>query len=71
MSAKLDLELGEVVEVLAADGALPPRFNDRPLTGNWKDHRDCHVNPDLVLIYRKCEPDVLTLVRFGSHSALF
>jgi len=40
------------------------------LTGNWKDHRDCHVKPDLVLIYQKPDADTLRLVRFGSHSEL-
>ena len=36
----------------------------------WKDFRDCHVRPDLVLIYRKPGPDTLELVRLGSHSEL-
>ena len=40
------------------------------LTGDWKDHRDCHVKPDLVLIYQKPDADVLRLVRLGSHSEL-
>ena len=41
-----------------------------PLTGDWKDHRDCHIKPDLVLIYRKPDDALLQLVRLGSHSAL-
>jgi mRNA interferase YafQ len=40
------------------------------LTGDWKDHRDCHIRPDLVLIYRKPDADALELVRLGSHSEL-
>jgi mRNA interferase YafQ len=40
------------------------------LTGDWKDHRDCHIKPDLVLIYRKPEDSVLHLVRLGSHAEL-
>jgi mRNA interferase YafQ len=40
------------------------------LTGDWHDHRDCHLRPDLVLIYRKPNPDDLELVRLGSHSEL-
>ena len=40
------------------------------MTGDWKDHRDCHVKPDLVLIYRKTEANELQLVRLGSHSEL-
>lgn len=39
-------------------------------SGEWKDHRDCHVKPDLVLIYRKPDDRVLPLVRLGSHSEL-
>ena len=48
---KLDIELAAVVQVLRADGTLDPRHEDHPLTGEWRDHRDCHVRPDLVLIY--------------------
>jgi mRNA interferase YafQ len=40
------------------------------LTGEWQDHRDCHIRPDLVLIYRKPDDEVLELVRLGSHSEL-
>jgi mRNA interferase YafQ len=46
------------------------KHRDHALTGDWKDHRDCHVKPDLVLIYRKPDDAVLQLVRFGSHSEL-
>lgn len=70
-ACKLDSELAAVLEVLAADGVLAPRFRDHPLTGNWNDHRECHVRPDLLLIYRKPDPDTLELVRIGSHSELF
>ncbi len=40
------------------------------LAGDWKDHRDCYVKPDLVLIHQKSDADVLRLVRLGSHSEL-
>jgi mRNA interferase YafQ len=59
-----------VFQLLMTDQALPPRFCDHALTGNWKDHRDCHIKPDLVLIYRKPDDDTLQLVRLGSHSEL-
>jgi len=49
---KLDTELGEVVQVLSADGTLEPRYVDHPLTGEWRDHRDCHVRCP----YRKSYP---------------
>jgi mRNA interferase YafQ len=67
---KLDRELMGVVASLAADTALPHRYADHPLTGDWKDFRDCHVRPDLVLIYRKPDAETLELVRLGSHSEL-
>ena len=41
-----------------------------PLTGDWVDHRDCHIKPGLILIYRKPDDDHLDLVRLGSHSEL-
>jgi mRNA interferase YafQ len=40
------------------------------LINEWKDHRDCHIRPDLVLIYRKPDERSLELVRLGSHSEL-
>jgi mRNA interferase YafQ len=60
----------EAVNLLAADVPLPQRYVDHPLAGEWADHRDCHIRPDLVLIYRKPDPDSLELVRLGSHSEL-
>jgi mRNA interferase YafQ len=59
-----------IVAALANDEALAEKYRDHGLTGDWKDHRDCHIKPDLVLIYRKSGKDVLQLVRLGSHSAL-
>jgi addiction module RelE/StbE family toxin len=46
-----DVDLGPILELLANDEALDPRCRDHALTGNWSDHRDCHVKPDLVLVY--------------------
>jgi len=68
--AVLDKEFIEVVSLLADDAPLPPRHFDHSLTGDWKDHRDCHIKPDLVLIYRKPDAEHLDLVRLGSHSEL-
>lgn len=59
-----------IVTALANDEPLPERLRDHALGGNWKDHRDCHIRPDLVLIYRKPDADTLQLVRIGSHSEL-
>ncbi len=66
----LDETLRAVVADLTADRILPRRCHDHALTGAWKDFRDCHVRPDLVLIYRKPDAEHLDLVRFGSHSEL-
>ncbi len=68
--ATLDADLRAVLSALLTDQPLEPRHRDHALTGDWKDHRDCHVKPDLVLIYQKPDDDTLRLVRLGFHSAL-
>jgi mRNA interferase YafQ len=68
--AALDDVLVPVIELLMTDADLPEHLRDHPLTGNWKGYRDCHVKPDLVLIYDRTD-EVLSLVRLGSHSELF
>lgn len=60
----------EIVNLLADDVPLPHQNVDHPLSGEWTDHRDCHIRPDLILIYRKPDSTTLDLVRLGSHSAL-
>ena len=67
---KLDNALMEVVRLLAADTVLPLRNRDHALSGQWGDCRDCHIRPDLILIYRKPDASTLELVRLGSHSEL-
>jgi len=68
--AMLDVALMPIVKALAEDLPLEPCHRDHELTGDWKDHRDCHVKPDLVLIYRKPDGEALQLLRLGSHSEL-
>lgn len=68
--ATLDEYLLPIVRALAHDQPLKHRHRDHALTGDWRDHRDCHIKPDLVLIYRKPDDEVLQLVRLGSHSEL-
>lgn len=68
--ATLDTELVSALKSLATDQSLNERYRDHALTGEWKDHRDCHIKPDLILIYRKPDDEVLQLVRIGSHSEL-
>ncbi len=60
----------DVVSALLNNQPLAEKHRDHALTGEWKDFRDCHIKPDLVLIYRKPSDDVLQLVRLGSHSEL-
>jgi mRNA interferase YafQ len=68
--ATLPKDLAAVVLALANDRPLSSKFHDHPLIGEWKDFRDCHIRPDLVMIYRKSEAERLQLVRLGSHSEL-
>ncbi len=67
--AILDELLTGVITHLVSDTTLPPHYRDHALIGNWSDCRDCHLKPDLVLIYQITDVD-LTLVRLGSHSEL-
>lgn len=60
----------EILDLLAHDRPLPSRYNDHPLGGSWSGYRDCHLRPDLILIYRKPGPNTLRLARLGSHSEL-
>ena len=66
----LDAVLVPVLLALGNDRPLEPRYHDHVLSGEWKDFRDCHVKPDLVLIYQKHGADLLRLIRVGSHSEL-
>jgi mRNA interferase YafQ len=68
--ATLEADLVAAFELLANDEPLDARYRDHALSGNWAKHRDCHIRPDLVLIYRKTEDERLILVRLGSHSEL-
>ena len=66
----LDAELLKIVNMLSKGERLPQRCFDHPLSGEWSDYRDCHIRPDLILIYRKPDETSLELVRLGSHSEL-
>ncbi len=66
----LDERLAVIVQALAGDDVLEPRHHDHALSGPWADFRDCHLRPDLVLIYQKPDARTLRLVRIGSHAAL-
>lgn len=65
-------KLFNVVEKIANDEPLDEKFRDHLLMGNYKGTRECHIEPDFLLIYEKFENIlVLTLIRTGSHSDLF
>jgi mRNA interferase YafQ len=59
-----------ILRLLANDEPLEESFHDHALMGSWKVHRDCHLRPDLVLIYKKLDLITLQLIRLGSHSEL-
>lgn len=64
--------LQEVLELLCSEQPLPPKYKDHNLSGNYEGHRECHITPDWLLIY-KIEREMVTLLltRTGTHSDLF
>lgn len=65
-------KLFEVVNILADGGTLDARYRDHDLAGNYKGTRECHIEPDWLLVYEiRYEVLVLILYRLGSHSELF
>ena len=64
-------KLMALVKLLADDQPIPPAYGPHPLTGNWKNYMECHIESDCLLIWYDKEKDVLELVRLGSHSELF
>ena len=60
-----------VLVALANDLTLDSRHRDHDLSGDLGGYRECHVKPDLLLIYRKPDANTLRLARLGSHSELF
>ena len=60
----------QLVQMLVQDNPLPDKYQDHDLIGNWKGFKECHLKPDLLLIYRQID-DELQLARLGSHNELF
>lgn len=60
-----------ILNYLVNDLPLEPKLRDHDLIGNWQGYRECHLKPDLLLVYRKEGDDVLKLARLGSHSEIF
>lgn len=68
---KMD-KLRTVLNLLIEGQDLPVKNKDHFLSGNWSGYRECHIEPDWLLIYRTDEKEkLLELVRLGSHSDLF
>jgi mRNA interferase YafQ len=63
--------LSVIVESLANDEPLAEKYHDHSLFGGWKGYRECHLKPDLLLIYQKPNSSSLRLIRLGSHNQLF
>lgn len=62
----------DVITTLLSGKPLNRKYEDHPLKGNYKGYKECHIKPDLLLIYKK-DDDILVLncIRLGSHSQLF
>ncbi|WP_419670104.1 type II toxin-antitoxin system YafQ family toxin [Anaerovibrio lipolyticus] len=73
MKRHLDINLlDDVIRKLANSEKLDDKYKDHELSGNWAGHRECHILPDWLLIYRIDEDVItLTLTRTGTHSDLF
>ena len=57
--------------IVANTGDLPPEYRDHELSGDWSDHRECHIGGDFLLIYRLPDKSSVVFVRAGTHSELF
>ena len=67
----LDSLLAKVLSRLLADDVLAAAYRDHDLRGDWAGYRECHLKPDLLLIYRLSDAGSPRLARLGSHSELF
>jgi mRNA interferase YafQ len=63
-------EFRRVIELLAGGAALEPKHRDHPLLGQYAGSRECHIQPDWLLIYER-NPSELILIRTGTHADLF
>jgi len=63
-------KLRQLILLLIAGESLPPRYKDHPLSGDWEHQRDCHIEPNWLLLY-KIDGDDLYLIRTGTHADLF
>lgn len=65
-------ELDTVIKLLSLDAPLPEKYKDHDLSGNWNGFKECHIQPNWLLIYKISGNNlILTLARTGTHSDLF
>ena len=67
---RIDMLLEIIVDELQINEPLDEKYRDHALTGKWKPCRECHVKPDLLLVYDYTDDETLMLVRLGSHAEL-
>ena len=63
-------KLKNIITIIANGESLPPKYKDHPLISNFAEHRECHIEPDWLLIYRIIGENMY-LERTGTHSDLF
>jgi len=65
-------KLNELIIILMSYNEVPAKYNDHPLRGYYKGYRDCHINNDWILIYKKDKTlEIIRLIRTGTHSDIF
>lgn len=65
-------KLDEIIRMLSNNIQLPEKYKDHPLSGQYKGYRECHIQPNWLLIYKICDNKlILVLSRTGTHSDLF
>ena len=69
--ATVESDLKRVLMCLLVDQLLDAKYRDHDLRGDWSGYRECHIKPDMLLIYSKSDAETLRLARLGSHSELF
>ncbi len=67
----LDFLISNILKLLLVNESLPEKNRDHALSGGWSGYRECHIKPDLLLIYSKPDQSTLRLARLGTHSELF
>jgi mRNA interferase YafQ len=67
----VDRLLQAILALLVNDMPLRENYRDHALVGNWNEYRECHLKPDLLLVYKTEEPEILKIARLDSHSEIF